>query len=573
MDYQVLARKWRPTKFQEVIGQSHITNSLQNAITHGKLGHAYILTGTRGIGKTSVARLLAKSLRCQNRLDDGNPCGQCEGCQEFDSGTSMNVLEIDGASNNSVDDVRDIINNVHYLPTSGKYKIYIIDEVHMLSTSAFNALLKTLEEPPEHVIFIFATTEPNKLLGTVLSRCQRFDFRNASQADLEGHIKKIAESESIEFENGKIISQIAKLGSGSVRDTLSLLDQVLSFAPDRKVTEDVLVSSLGLAKTSSISSIVCSLLEGDVAATSNHYRKLNNENVQLKNIVTSLLDFLFEAIERIDDTEYLEKEMGIGRNIIDNISCPELMWIYEQIGKESGWILESIDPIRLFEINLQKLAMRRELIQFEYSGKLPQKKKTIIKQAVETENPVSQEEPVQEIKIPLETLDEESPPEEDNPEPLIEETSEEVREWPLAESWDQALSLIREEAHAMAAYLERTNLLSPIESDGEKTNVNIGVPEHEKIIFDYLENDETREKVRTLLAKAFKKEVSLEFQLLEKEETEKMQFKTKAEIIEEREQKELEDKESRLKNNSMLRKAEDIFNSKVDKVVLNKEIK
>ena len=194
MAYQVLARKWRPKKFQDVIGQEHVTKSLQNAIAKDKIGHAYMMVGTRGVGKTSVARIFAKAIRCENLTSDINACGTCKACLDFDTETSMNVIEIDGASNNSVDNIRELISNVHYLPTSGRFKVYIIDEVHMLSTNAFNALLKTLEEPPAHVVFIFATTEAQKLLGTVLSRCQRFDFRNVSVARLVEHVKEISKA-------------------------------------------------------------------------------------------------------------------------------------------------------------------------------------------------------------------------------------------------------------------------------------------------------------------------------------------------------------------------------------------
>lgn len=239
MSYQVLARKWRPKNFEEVIGQSHITRSLQNAILKKKIGHAYMFVGTRGVGKTSVARIFAKAIRCENKLSSGNACNECRACLDFDTDTSMNVIEIDGASNNSVDNIRDLISNVHYLPTNGNFKVYIIDEVHMLSTSAFNALLKTLEEPPAHVVFIFATTEAQKLLGTVLSRCQRFDFRNVKIGELVQHINYISKAEGIQFENMQLVRELAILGNGSVRDCLSLLDQVLTFSENNIVKESV----------------------------------------------------------------------------------------------------------------------------------------------------------------------------------------------------------------------------------------------------------------------------------------------------------------------------------------------
>src|SRR5690349_18231976 len=199
MAYQVLARKWRPKQFEEVVGQTHVTRTLQNAIKQEKLAHAYLFTGTRGVGKTSIARLFAKAIRCENRKPDCNPCLVCQSCKDIDSGNSMDYIEIDGASNNSVDDVRSLIENVQYLPTRGKYKIYVIDEVHMLSVSAFNALLKTLEEPPHHAIFMLATTDPQKLLGTVISRTQRYDFKNVPVEQLTQHLMNIAKAEGITF--------------------------------------------------------------------------------------------------------------------------------------------------------------------------------------------------------------------------------------------------------------------------------------------------------------------------------------------------------------------------------------
>ena len=214
MSYQVLARKWRPKNFNEVIGQDHITRTLKNSVKTQKIAHAYLLTGTRGVGKTTIARIFAKAIRCENLQNETEPCLVCDACTAVDKSQSIDYIEIDGASNNSVEDVRELIENVQYLPTSGKYKVYVVDEVHMLTVNAFNALLKTLEEPPEHVVFIFATTDPQKLLGTVLSRCQRLDFKNVSVDVIKNHLAKIIEQEKLSVESENILYAIAKYARG-----------------------------------------------------------------------------------------------------------------------------------------------------------------------------------------------------------------------------------------------------------------------------------------------------------------------------------------------------------------------
>ncbi|MEI8345982.1 MAG: DNA polymerase III subunit gamma/tau, partial [Pseudomonadota bacterium] len=341
MTYQVLARKWRPQKFQDVVGQDHITRSLENAITSGKVGHAYIFSGTRGVGKTSLARIFAKSLRCEKRDKSANPCGQCPPCQDFNTNSSLNVIEIDGASNNSVENVRDLIANAQYLPTSGAYKIYIIDEVHMLSTSAFNALLKTLEEPPAHVVFILATTAPEKLLETVLSRCQRFDFRHVSLQVLENLIKKIALVEKITFADEKYIHLLCLQGKGSVRDTLSLLDQVLVFTQDKNnhVTEETLSFALGLAKISAIKDLCHAIFKGETAEVSSHYRQLISENVPVRNILIAILDYLFELIEiKVIRNTPISSSTPVGDlpAFIKNLGADELIWVYETLVKDTN---------------------------------------------------------------------------------------------------------------------------------------------------------------------------------------------------------------------------------------------
>jgi DNA polymerase III subunit gamma/tau len=238
MTYLVTARKWRPMIFDDVVGQSHVTNTLRNAITQNRLAHAYLFSGPRGVGKTTTARLLAKVINCTHPVE-GNPCNECEFCVETTDGRNMDVIEIDGASNNSVDQIRDLRESARYTPAKGKYKIYVIDEVHMLSAGAFNALLKTLEEPPPHVIFIFATTVPQKVPATILSRCQRFDFRRNSIDEITSRLRFIATQESITIDNDALLL-IAKKGDGSMRDSQSIFDQVVAFCGTTVTGADVL---------------------------------------------------------------------------------------------------------------------------------------------------------------------------------------------------------------------------------------------------------------------------------------------------------------------------------------------
>ena len=234
MAYTALYRKMRPDTFDGVVGQSHIIRSLTNQMQSGRISHAYLFCGTRGTGKTTTAKVFAKAINCQ-ALAEGEPCGGCEACCAIESGASMNVIEIDAAANNGVDNIRDIREEVKYPPATGRYKVYIIDEVHMLSTGAFNALLKTLEEPPEHVVFILATTDPQKIPATILSRCQRFDFRRISSADIAETLKRYMQNENVQVEDDAL-HYIARISDGAMRDALSLLDQCISYYYDEEIT-------------------------------------------------------------------------------------------------------------------------------------------------------------------------------------------------------------------------------------------------------------------------------------------------------------------------------------------------
>ncbi|WP_235923350.1 DNA polymerase III subunit gamma/tau [Candidatus Chlorobium masyuteum] len=238
MSYQVIARKYRPSKFADITAQEHITRTIQNSLRMGRLGHGYIFSGLRGVGKTTAARVFAKAVNCQRMMEDPvylqevtEPCGECESCRDFDSGTSLNISEFDAASNNSVDDIRALRENVRYGPQKGKYRVYIIDEVHMLSIAAFNAFLKTLEEPPPHAIFIFATTELHKIPATIASRCQRFNFKRIPLPDIQKQLQSICDAEKITVE-GDALQLIGRKAQGSMRDAQSILDQVIAFTAE-----------------------------------------------------------------------------------------------------------------------------------------------------------------------------------------------------------------------------------------------------------------------------------------------------------------------------------------------------
>ena len=254
MSYTALYRKFRPDNFSDVKGQDHIVTTLTNQIKHNRIGHAYLFCGTRGTGKTTVAKILAKAVNCEHPVD-GSPCNQCAMCKAIQAGTAMNVIEIDAASNNGVDNIREIREEVSYRPTEGKYKVYIIDEVHMLSTGAFNALLKTLEEPPSYVIFILATTEAHKIPITILSRCQRYDFHRITIDTIASRLEELLNIEGVEAEE-KAVRYVAKAGDGSMRDALSLLDQCIAFYLGQTLTYDKVLEVLGAVDTEVFSKLL-----------------------------------------------------------------------------------------------------------------------------------------------------------------------------------------------------------------------------------------------------------------------------------------------------------------------------
>ena len=290
MSYQALYRKWRPKAFDEVKGQDAVVTTLKNQISSQRIGHAYLFCGTRGTGKTSVAKIFARAVNCENPID-GNPCNSCPTCQSILKESSMNVMEIDAASNNGVDDVRGIREQVQYAPTEGKYKVFIIDEVHMLTTQAFNALLKTLEEPPEYVIFILATTEVHKIPVTVLSRCQRYDFKRISVETIIERLKELTSAEGIRMED-KAYAYIAKTADGAMRDAISLLDECISFHPNENITYDQVLEVLGAAGNATFAKLFDSIVKADAVSALKTIEDAVTEGKELSQFTTDFLWFM-----------------------------------------------------------------------------------------------------------------------------------------------------------------------------------------------------------------------------------------------------------------------------------------
>ncbi len=292
MAYQALYRKWRPLTFSDVTGQSHIVETLKNEITTGRIAHAYLFCGTRGTGKTSLAKIFARAVNCENPLPNGDPCNSCETCRGILDGSILDVNEIDAASNNGVDSIRDIRSEVIYQPANAKYRVYIIDEVHMLSTAAFNALLKTLEEPPAHVIFILATTESHKIPATIRSRCQRFDFRRISQADIAGRIKMIAKADGLNITDDAI-NKVAYLADGSMRDSLSILEQCM---PLGEITLEGVEQIVGIAGDSALLDIAENIRTGNISKVMSMVDVLLAEGKEVLRLMESILDVMRDLL-------------------------------------------------------------------------------------------------------------------------------------------------------------------------------------------------------------------------------------------------------------------------------------
>ncbi len=374
MSYLVLARKWRPQYFSELLGQEHVCQTLTNAIKHDRIAHAFLFCGPRGVGKTSAARILAKTLICP-RGKSGKPCNNCAICEEISNGASIDVIEIDGASNNGVDSIRELREKAHYLPAQGIYKVYIIDEVHMLSQSAFNALLKILEEPPPHLKFIFATTESYKIPATIISRCQRFDFKKIPLKMLEEHLEKIASQEKIDIEKDALL-KIAKEARGSFRDALSLLDQAISFAQN-KVTLKHLHEILGSVDEEILFNILEKAFKKEAIPLLKHLAAICGQGHDVKQLSSELLDLLRSllllklalqenkdaALDQIFDLT--DHEISRLKELASLVSLEELELAYQFMFKGIQDMAYTRHPQFVLETTLIKILQLKPLIPIE----------------------------------------------------------------------------------------------------------------------------------------------------------------------------------------------------------------
>lgn len=359
MSYTALYRKWRPTSFEEVRGQDHIVKTLKNQINSGRIGHAYLFCGTRGTGKTSIAKIFARAVNCEHPVD-GSPCGECSMCRQIAEGASLNVVEIDAASNNGVENIRDIREQVQYPPTDGRYRVYIIDEVHMLSIGAFNALLKTLEEPPSYVIFILATTEVHKIPITILSRCQRYDFKRISIDTIAGRLAELTQAEQIDVDD-RALRYVARAADGSMRDALSLLDQCVAFHFGEKLTYDNVLEVLGAVDNRVFSKLFQAVLASDTKACIREIEEMIIQGRDLSQLVNDFVWYMRNLLiakttdEPGDMLDMSEENLAVLKEEATGVDTETLMRYIRIFSELSGQLRYASQKRILVEIAFIKL--------------------------------------------------------------------------------------------------------------------------------------------------------------------------------------------------------------------------
>ncbi len=488
MSYQVFARKWRPQKFEEMVGQTPVAKTLLNAIQNNRLAHAYLFSGARGVGKTSMARLLAKAVNCE-KGPTIHPCGECHLCKEIAAGISVDVLEIDGASNRGIDNIRELKDQIKYAPLKGKYKIYIIDEVHMLTTEAFNALLKTLEEPPPNTIFVMATTELHKIPSTILSRCQQFQFKKISRLEIMNQLKRIIQEEKIEMtEKGLLI--VAKAANGSMRDSLSVLDQIVSFSGAR-VNDDDIRAILGVVDTKLLYDLTEALSKKSAAEILALFREVINGGYDLKYFLQEWIHHLRSLIMMQimpDPKSFLDlpdEEISDLSRLTHLFSLDQLQRFFRIFTRVEEDIRFSSQPALIMEVAfIQSAALHPlEPIQnlIERMNRLSEQIGPISPSAVPPV-PVLRENSVQRVEKPAPASARAPEPPPNSPVKVPETDSV-----PGAsqEFWKQLMDVLKEKKPNLESYLKQSLWMTE-----EKNLVKIGYPESSPFI-DFLKKEES----------------------------------------------------------------------------------
>ena len=460
MAYKALYRTYRPQTFEEVAGQKHIIRTLRNALANNKIAHAYLFCGPRGTGKTTMAKLFAKALNCEQGV--GHQCNECSNCKEIIEGSHPDVIEIDAASNNGVEQVRDLIDKVNYLPIKGRYKVYIIDEVHMMTANAFNALLKTLEEPPAHVIFILATTEPHNIIPTILSRCQRYDFTKVADADIEQRMMTILEKENVQYDKNAVRA-IISLADGGMRDALSILDQILAYSNNTLSVQDV-YSIFGLISTHEKIGLIKDINSGDVSKTLEKVKSFSEGGIDIARLTQDILEILKDVLIYKKTHETTELSV-LNENDAQELSSElEIRKLHEMIGVFLKLQLDfktASNVKTLFEVALLKL-----LIYEDASEPIVVKKVETIQVKPETkiEEPLPKASPVvEEVKPELAPKIEKPVQEEVKPEPKPEPAPK-----PIPQPEPQKVEEVVDETVAPDWLVDDDNEKKSVENTGEK---------------------------------------------------------------------------------------------------------
>ena len=481
--YQVLYRKWRPQTFSDVVGQEHITETLMGAVESGRVSHAYLFTGSRGTGKTSCAKILAKAVNCEHPIN-GNPCNECTSCKGIDDGSVVDVVEIDAASNNGVDNIRDLREETNYMPSSVKYRVYIIDEVHMLSTGAFNALLKTLEEPPEHVKFILATTEVHKLPSTILSRCQRFDFRRISAENIADRLKYVAENENIDLtDDGAML--IAKVADGGMRDALSLLDRCASYG--KRIDESVAAGAAGIAGKQHIYALVDAVMARNCEEALNILNNLYQNSCDMERLFSELISHFRNMMIALSVPNYKDlilaseseaeriKAQAQGLTLVSVLSCMDILnnTVVELKKGVNKRITAEMTIIRLTspELDADNSSLLRRIAELERkleNGNLPKnavdtqkidKAETKIERSPVSDSPVRKETdevPVHPQPVPTPVISSREKPEEKSTDNSVDNAEKNSSDISNFTKWSDVIDIVQRRDPMISGFLNNS---------------------------------------------------------------------------------------------------------------------